>query len=116
SLPMPRGATTDFDAVMLPLPSARLRYADEVSGGPPDWPKVLRATLDEQGVELEQLKLTGLRRPFFSRGERSGLCRPASLTGSTAPDSRHATRHKLLLRFELPRGSYATLLVKRVTA
>src|SRR5262245_10394554 len=43
SLPMPRGATTNFDAVMLPLPSARLRYVDEVSGGPPDWPKVLRA-------------------------------------------------------------------------
>src|SRR5262245_5109832 len=69
ALPMPRGARMSLDAVVLPLPSARLRYVDEVSGGPPDWPAVLRETLDEQRVELEQLKLRGLRRPFFSRGE-----------------------------------------------
>ena len=31
-------------------------------------------------------------------------------------DERHRTRKKLTLRFDLPRGSYATMLVKRVTA
>jgi tRNA pseudouridine13 synthase len=116
ALPMPRGTKSgELDALVLPLPSARLRYGDEVSSSPPDWPEVLRHTLAGDGVELEQLKLKGLRRPFFSRGERAILCRPAGLAGSTAADERHPTRHKLLLEFNLPRGSYATLLVKRVT-
>jgi tRNA pseudouridine13 synthase len=113
ALPMPHGES-GLDALMLPLPSARLRYDEEVSASPPDWPDVLRATLAEDGIELEQLKLKGLRRPFFSRGERPILCWPAQLAGSTDADERHRIRHKMMLDFDLPRGSYATLVVKRI--
>lgn len=100
----------------LPLPSARLRYDVAVPGAPPDWPAAFRQVLTAAGIELEQMKLQGLRRPFFSRGERSVLCVPKDLAGSSAPDERHPGRAKLVLSFELPRGSYATLLVKRLFA
>jgi len=116
ALPMPHGANVNLDGRVLPLPSVRLRYDEKVSAAPSDWPEVLRATLGEEGIELEQLKLKGLRRPFFSRGERAVLCRPVDLAGSAAPDENHAARRKVLILFDLQRGSYATLLVKRVTA
>ena len=33
----------------------------------------------------------------------------------TAADELHPGRRKLVLSFDLPRGSYATLIVKRIT-
>jgi tRNA pseudouridine13 synthase len=53
---------------------------------------------------------------FFSKGERAGLCRPANLTCEVQPDDLHRGRHKASLVFELPRGAYATLIVKRIQA
>jgi tRNA pseudouridine13 synthase len=52
---------------------------------------------------------------FFSRGERAALCLPADLKWESAADENQPGRRKLLLSFDLPRGCYATLLVKRIT-
>ena len=41
------------------------------------------------------------------------LFQPQALHGSEAPDERTAARQKMLLKFVLPRGSYATIVVKR---
>jgi tRNA pseudouridine13 synthase len=62
------------------------------------------------------MKLKGLREPFFSRGDRAALCVPAALHHAVEEDERHEGRRKLFLGFELPRGSYATLIVKRISA
>ena len=45
-----------------------------------------------------------------------GSCLPAGLEATSAADELNAGRAKLTLAFDLPRGSYATLVVKRVTA
>jgi tRNA pseudouridine13 synthase len=96
----------------LPLPGARtpLDAADPLTV------ELARAVLAEEGLTWEGLKPKGLRRPFFSRGERPALCLPAGLTHHAEPDERHPGRTKLVLTFELGRGSYATLLVKRAAA
>jgi tRNA pseudouridine13 synthase len=96
---------------ILPLPSARLKLAAESV-----WRPVFDAVLAEDGVTLETMKLRGLQKPFFSRGERPVLCLPRRLSWETSPDDRHSGRLKLALAFELPKGSYATLIVKRVQA
>ena len=118
SVPFPRGLSAEESAELnrltLPLPSARLKYEDAIADTPYDWPEVLRETLADEGIELNQIRLKGLRRPFFSRGERAILCRPSDFRGEAATDERHPGRCKLTLAFELPRGSYATLLVKRL--
>jgi tRNA pseudouridine13 synthase len=57
-----------------------------------------------------------MQKPFFSRGERAGCARPENLSSLGENDEKHRTRRKLTLRFDLPRGSYATMLVKRLTA
>jgi tRNA pseudouridine13 synthase len=72
--------------------------------------------LAEEGLARDQLKIPGLRDWFFSRGERPALCLPESLVFEADNDEHNAGLKKLSLAFELPRGAYATLLVKRLAA
>ncbi|HMF12569.1 MAG TPA: tRNA pseudouridine(13) synthase TruD, partial [Gemmataceae bacterium] len=94
----------------LPLPSARTRLAA-------DDPRTesMIAVLAEEGLEVQQMKIRGIRELFFSKGERAALCIPANLGSRVEPDVRHLGKQALVLDFELPRGSYATLIVKRIT-
>jgi tRNA pseudouridine13 synthase len=94
----------------LPLPSARLKI-DAVD------PRLalVQEVLAEEGLELGQMKIKGIREMFFSRGERAALCLPAGLEHGHDSDELNAGRLKLMLAFELPRGCYATIVVKRVT-
>jgi tRNA pseudouridine13 synthase len=95
----------------LPLPSARIHLE-------PSDPRLALMTevLAEEGLEPGQLKLKGFREMFFSKGERSALCLPTGLWQEAGADERHPGRQKLTFSCELPRGAYATLLVKRITA
>jgi len=61
------------------------------------------------------MQVRGVRELFFSRGERAVLCVPQGARAAVADDERHAGRRKLVLHFDLPRGAYATLVVKRIT-
>ncbi len=83
----------------------------------PDDPRgdLVRQILKDEGLELEQMKLKGFRAMFFSKGERSILCLPRELSASAEADDVHRGKMKWQLVFELPRGCYATLVVKRVT-
>ncbi len=99
----------ELAALQLPLPSARLKLDDADPRA-----EEVRDVLSEEGLELRQMQIKGIREMFFSRGERAGLCLPRDLTHDFAPDENHRGREKLRLGFELPRGSYATLLVKAI--
>src|SRR5579875_2666100 len=101
---------TELAALRLPLPSARLKLGESDPGA-----EVVRTVLLEEGLELRQLQIKGIREMFFSRGDRAALCLPRDLRHEFAPDENHRGRDKLILDFELPRGSYATLLVKAIT-
>jgi tRNA pseudouridine13 synthase len=93
----------------LPLPSARLKFDPTDPRG-----ELIQAILKEEGLQLSDLQVRGLREMFFSKGERAALCVPAELSGQEDADERHPGRRKLTLRFDLPRGCYATLVVKRL--
>jgi len=70
--------------------------------------------LAAEGIELRQIRVKYPRDTFFSKGERPAVFRPGELAHQSAPDEIYKRRQKLTLRFTLPRGSYATILVKRV--
>ena len=70
--------------------------------------------LAEEGVELRQFRLKRLRRTFFGKGMRPALVAPAGLSAEAGEDEINRGRRKLALRFELPKGSYATILLKRL--
>jgi len=109
ALPVRRPPTW-WQELELPLPSARLKPASESMWWP--W---LETALTGQGFSLGEMKLPGLRRPFFTHGNRAAFVVPRNLCGTADPDDRHPARHRLRLTFELPRGSYATIVVKRLT-
>lgn len=94
----------------LPLASARLHLEENDPHR-----ALVDKILAEEGLELGQLKIKGVRELFFSKGERAGWCAVADLSHETGADEHNPGRRKLILQFELPRGSYATLLVKRLS-
>jgi tRNA pseudouridine13 synthase len=114
-VPMHRGLEEEQRRLLLelklPLPSARLHLEE---GDPAA--ELVNAVLAEEGLELTRLKVKGIRELFFSKGERDALCLPVGLQAEGGPDELHPGREKLSLACELPRGCYATLLVKRITA
>jgi tRNA pseudouridine13 synthase len=97
-----------LDQAVLPLPSARLHLDD----GP------LKTLYDQvlaaEGIELRQIRVKYPRDTFFSKGERRAVFQPGELWHSPAADEIYRGRHQLELRFTLPRGAYATILIKRV--
>jgi tRNA pseudouridine13 synthase len=108
---VPPAKQAEWAGLSLPLPSARLK-SDPAAW----WGGVLDDILREEGLTLPQLKIKGLQRPFFSKGDRPGSVRPTGLTFTAAADDRHPGCQKMLLKFDLSRGSYATILVKRIMA
>ncbi|MBI1832915.1 MAG: tRNA pseudouridine(13) synthase TruD [Planctomycetes bacterium] len=113
-VPMPRRLTPKLRETVrtlaLPLHSAR-NHLEDADPRKPYYDRVLA----DEGVTLEQFKLKGFRNLFFSKGERAAWCFPHDLESRPARDEEHSGKQKLTLRFELPRGSYATLVVKRIT-
>jgi tRNA pseudouridine13 synthase len=112
-LPVPTsldaGRQAELLKLSIPLPAARSPFDPDAS-----WANAAGRVLTAEGLTWEQLKIKGMRKPFFTRGERAAFVVPQAMAATAGPDERHAGRAKLELAFDLPRGSYATLVVKRV--
>jgi len=112
-VPMPTALAEDRVAHLmqtaLPLPSARARLADDDPFKP-----IMEAVLAEEGLTLAEMQIKGVREIFFSKGDRAIHVLPQHLRWSSAADETRPGKAKLSLIFELPRGSYATLVVKRI--
>src|SRR5262249_13744742 len=100
----------ELKKLQLPLPSARLKLEPGDPRG-----EVVQAILAEEGLLLRDLQVRGVRELFFSRGERAALLMPARLASDVGEDELHKGRLRLTLSFELPRGCYATLIVKALS-
>lgn len=112
-VPFPIGLNADqfsvLSATELPLPSAR-QHLDE---GPIQ--SLLTDVLREAGLELRQLRVKYPRDSFFSKGWRAAMVHVDGARHEVAEDDLYSGRWKITLSFDLPRGSYATILVKRLT-
>ena len=73
-----------------------------------------RSVLAEEKVEQRQFRLKKLGGTFFGKGVRKARVKPERLTSSEGPDELNRGRRKVTLSFQLPRGSYATVLLKRL--
>ncbi len=100
-----------WDELRLPYPSSRLKLDPDAP-----WATCVAAVMEEEGIPLEAMKIPGLRKPFFSKGDRAAKVAVLGLTGEDGPDDKHPGRKMVTLRFELPRGAYATMVFKRLTA
>jgi tRNA pseudouridine13 synthase len=110
-LPVPRDASVSATWLnqLLPLPSARIDRPEGLIGD------LLDQVLSEEGVELREVRVKYPRDSFFSKGSRHIWIIPANATAAEAEDDLYPGKRKIQLNFDLPRGSYATMLVKRIT-
>jgi len=98
-----------LSALLIPLPSSRTVLAE----GP--MRDTAAQVLGPFGLEWENLRIKHLKDVFFSKGVRPARFVAESLSHALECDEIHPGRQKLKLTFDLCRGAYATLVVKRVT-
>jgi tRNA pseudouridine13 synthase len=108
---IPAGHAREWETLVIPLPSARLKIDPQAP-----WAGAVEAVMAEEGIPLAEMRIKGMRRPFFSKGDRAAKVSVSDLTATPGDDEAHAGRRKITLAFELPRGCYATMVVKRLTA
>lgn len=110
TLPFPRRIEPEvasrLGSLVLPLPSGRGQPE------PPELKPLVERVLAGEGLELEQLRLRWPRRTFFSKGGRSAWVFPRAMEIQVREDELAPGRWAAVLRFELPRGAYATLVTK----
>lgn len=91
----------------LPLPSARQH----------DWPEntlpALEAVLAPLDITVRELRLKYPRDTFFSRGQRA-ICLSIPHFEHTWLPSQTPSQLDWSLRFQLPRGSYATMVIRQL--
>lgn len=97
-----RTATLPLPCARTPMPAAPL--------GP-----IVESVLAPFQLGWNDLRIKHLKDIFFSKGSRPCLFFPGAATAGREDDALHPGRMALRLRFELPKGSYATILVKRIT-
>lgn len=106
-------SSSDSKAVPLeeefPLPSARGKLEE----GPTL--DLLNAVVAEEGLEKRQLRVKYPRDSFFSKSSRKTIIAIPDLEFEFSDDDLYPKHKKVRLTFDLPRGSYATILIKRLT-
>jgi tRNA pseudouridine13 synthase len=114
TLPFPRWLQPEqvrsLTALQLPLPSSRSQLPEGKLG------EIILEVLQPFGLAWSNLRVRYLKDVFFSKGSRGCLFFPESLEFASLKDHLHTSRHALRLSFGLAKGSYATILVKRLTS
>jgi tRNA pseudouridine13 synthase len=105
----PRGAAALSDWP-IPLPSSRNVLPGGVRG---EW---IQEVLSEYQLTWPDLRVRNLKDVFFSKGSRAALVSPVNLQAEVLDDELHPGKKSLRLSFDLGKGSYATILVKCITA
>lgn len=110
---VPLGCRSASSAVavdrLLPLVSARSK---NLSSQDRD---LAEQALDHYGMKLSGMKLSYPRDRFFSRANRSCWLCPHRVTAESGDDELYDGYQQVCLEFELPSGSYATMLIRCLT-
>lgn len=101
----------DFDRAQLselslPLPTARTVPPEDENK------QVFGEVLKEHGVTWQDLRIHKPDDLFFSKGDRKAVVIPTGLSMKIESDDLRPGRQKATLSFDLPRGAYATILLK----
>ncbi len=98
------GPWADLD---IPSPAPEMAPVDP-------WRGAMERVLGIEGTSVSDLRIPGLRRPAFGAAPRALVARASNLTlGEAQPDEITGRgRAKRELTFDLPRGAYATVLLR----
>jgi tRNA pseudouridine13 synthase len=107
---LPPAAVEELRTLSIPAPRHNLTTDH------PELARLFEKVFEEEGIPQNRFRLRGMRDTYFKRGNRVALVFPEGLrTDADEPDELNAGRRRMTLRFGLPRGSYATMLIKRLT-
>jgi tRNA pseudouridine13 synthase len=93
----------------LPLPSARTPMPEGEVG------ELVAEVQAPFQLTWRDLRVRHLKDVFLSKGTRAAMVVPQALDVSRRDDELHPGRYALRLAFELGKGSYATIVIKRIT-
>ncbi len=79
---------------------------------PPDFDGVFSRLLAERGVRLSKFRLKEISQAYFASFPRQCAVLPEDMEWKREEDGLFPGKVALRLRFFLPRGSYATMLLK----
>jgi tRNA pseudouridine13 synthase len=97
----------ELRALNIELPARKVQYSPGMLAD------AAGEVLAAEKLTLDALRLKGTEHLQFRGGSRAALVFPANLrAGSEQPDDLYPGRKKLRLDFQLPPGSYATILIK----
>lgn len=100
-----------FESVDLRLPDHGTNCSD------PRAQAALEDAAKSDGITLQQLRIRGLRGFDFREERRSAVLFPDELEAADPePDERYNNRWKIIVKLTLPKGAYATLVLKRAAA
>ncbi|MFH0889344.1 MAG: tRNA pseudouridine(13) synthase TruD [Planctomycetota bacterium] len=93
----------------IPFVTHKTIFSDETIAG------IFIEILKEEEIETSDFRIRGMQKTYFRKGERRVLVFPLNLAAKDAgPDELNKNKLKMTLEFDLPRGAYATILIKRL--
>jgi tRNA pseudouridine13 synthase len=117
-LNLPEALRTKFEKLQVPLPNHRATYDKDLVGlqdprGLSRLEKAVHDVLAQEGLTLDDFKARILKKAFAAKSARSLIVRPQAVSvGEPENDELARKRWKVTLKFVLPPGSYATIIVK----
>ena len=106
---LPAEASAELRQAVLPVPGYDTSLPDERIR------RIVEQVLEAEGIRLSDLRVRQMHRIRVGGVERAAIVVPEDLAAAEAgPDDLYPGRRKATLRFFLPRGSYATMLIKRL--
>jgi tRNA pseudouridine13 synthase len=103
-----RGARSLWSDLDVPILSATTNLIEP-------WADAARGALDAEGISIADLRIPGLRRPFFGEASRRFVSTAEGFRASRPEHDELSTRRarlKRVIEFDLPRGSYATVVLR----
>ncbi|MCS7203015.1 MAG: tRNA pseudouridine(13) synthase TruD [Thermodesulfovibrio sp.] len=94
----------------IPTPSSKAKMPDKITD------EIYREVLNEREIKPSMFNLKKIRQAFFKEVQRDTVVIPKELYCSVEDDEIYKHKLKLTVEFVLPRGSYATMLIKRAFA
>ncbi|MEK7849555.1 MAG: tRNA pseudouridine(13) synthase TruD [Candidatus Omnitrophota bacterium] len=100
--------TERLQNIPIPTPASKMPAMD------PNVENIYQAVFKENGLIRPMFNITKIRQAYFKSTPRSAIVLPVKLIFEFSEDEMRAGQKKLVLKFVLPRGSYATMLIKRI--
>ena len=101
---------SEFKNLEIPLPGSGVKLSGLTLR------KLYEEVLSEQGLKPSSFNLRDIRNPYFKSHLRKAFVFPEKLHYEVEADELFPGKQKLSLHFVLPRGSFGTMLLKRVFA